>query len=245
LCQKLLAVAPLCVFNGPMHEAYRPLLAARPSAALVWLFGRSTRAPALWLARLYAVLGALSTVGLIAWMARRYGADEASIAVAARGSGAIAAVAGGIAAYTLAQRGKAADEHAALALLADARGHGRSAVFVAEMIACTRQVAEVVFVPVALIAILVWAFVTGGRVERAGFAFAGLVTFGLVATVVLGVVTALCRSLAKTGGRIWLLAIVLLPWGLTDVVLGGYGNGWLSIPGWLEHAWRTSTILPK
>jgi hypothetical protein len=194
-------------------------------------------------ARIYAIMVSISITATIWVLAKKYGPDEAALSLVARSAALLTWIAGGIGTLALSAPPKDAALAQGIAALASARGQNDEAISRAEMAATVRLLAEVIAVPVAAIGLFVFAFVAGGRLREAVMPIAGSIAFALFASIVLGVVASGCRRWGGAQGRSWLLVVVLLPWLVAELVVGGRGASYLSIPGLLGRIWESLTAV--
>jgi hypothetical protein len=194
-------------------------------------------------ARIYAGILAVSITATIWVMSEKHGPDETALSLLGRAVAMLTWIAGGIATLTLAVPAKDVASAQGIAALASSRGLDDEAIARAEMAASVRILVEVIALPTVAIGVFVFAFVLGGRLQGAVWPILGAVTFGLLASVVLGAVASGCRLWGGAQGRSWLLAVVFLPWMVEELVLGGRKGGYLSIPGLLGHVWETLTAV--
>jgi len=194
-------------------------------------------------ARIYAVMVSISITATIWVLAKKYGPDETALSLVARSAALLTWIAGGIGTLALSAPPKDAALAQGIAALAASRGQSEESIARAEMAATVRLLVEVIAVPVAAVALFVFAFVAGGRLQGAAWPIAGSVVFGLFASIVLGVVASGCRRWGGAQGRSWLLVVVVLPWLIAELVVGGRGASYLSIPGLLGRIWETLTAV--
>ena len=194
-------------------------------------------------ARVYAVIVSISVTATIWVLARRYGPDETVLAMVARSAALLTWIAGGIATLALSVPPKDAALAQGIAALAIARGQSHESLTRAEMMATVRLLVEVIAVPVTAIGLFVFAFVAGGRLQGAAAPIAGSIVFALFASVVLGALASGCRRWGGAQGRSWLFVVVLLPWLVAELVVGGHGASYLSIPGLLGRVWEALTAV--
>jgi hypothetical protein len=212
------------------------------SRALVLLLrGALARRWGVRAARIYALLVTISFTAVIWILARRFGPDMTTVSLVARASGILTWVAGGIAALALAVPPKDGALSLGITALASSRGLDDRTIARAEMLATIRLLAEVIVVPVAGIAIFVSLIAAGGHLDGGLWPLLGSVLFGAVAAGVLGAVTALCRRWGGARGRSLLVAVVLVPWVLADLLLPTSSAELLSIPGLLGRIWQSLT----
>jgi hypothetical protein len=194
-------------------------------------------------ARIYAFMVSVSITATIWVLAKKYGPDDAALSLVARSAALLTWVAGGIATLALSAPAKDAAFAEGVAALALSRGHTGETIARAEMAATVRLLVEVIAVPLVAIGAFVFVFVAGGRATEAFWPIAGAIVFGLLASIVLGVVASGCRRWGGAQGRSWLLVIVLLPWLVAELVVGGRAAAYLSIPGLLGRMWETLTVV--
>jgi hypothetical protein len=194
-------------------------------------------------ARIYAVLASISITATIWVVARKYGPDETVLSLVARSAALLTWIAGGIGALALSAPPKDAALAQGIAALAASRGQSEESIARAEMAATVRLLAEVIAVPVAAVGLFVFAFVAGGRLQGAAWPIVGSIVFAVFASIVLGAVASGCRRWGGAQGRSWLLVVVLLPWLVAELVVGGRGAEFLSIPGLLGRVWETLTAV--
>jgi hypothetical protein len=194
-------------------------------------------------ARIYAFMVSVSVTATIWVLAKKYGPDDTALSLVARSAALLTWIAGGIATLALSVPPKDTAFAQAIAALALSRGHTDESIARAGMAATVRLLIEVVAVPIVAIGAFVFAFVAGGRLADALGPIVGACVFGLVAAVVLGVVASGCRRWGGAQGRTWLLIVVFLPWLVAELVLGGRGAAYLSIPGLLGRVLETLTVV--
>lgn len=194
-------------------------------------------------ARVFAGLGALATLVAAIRLARDFGPDRATIHIVAWGAYGVTWMGAVPAGLALAQRGKAASAQAGFDALARVRGMSARAIEGAEIGACVAGIAEVVFLPLLVLAVAVGALAMRAPVEGGVRALGGLALFGLAAALVLGVLTGCCRCWGGRHGRLWLIGAVVGPWLLSSLVPGGSPSASWSIPGLLDHLWRMLTAV--
>jgi hypothetical protein len=194
-------------------------------------------------ARIYAVMVSISITATIWVVSRSSGPDETALLLVARSAALLTWIAGGIGALALSAPPKDAALAQGIAALAGARGQSEESIARAEMAATVRLLAEVIAVPVAAVGLFVFAFVAGGRLQGATWPIVGSIAFALFASIVLGVVASGCRRWGGAQGRSWLLVVVLLPWLVAELIVGGRGAAYLSIPGLLGRIWETLTVV--
>jgi hypothetical protein len=194
-------------------------------------------------ARIYAVMVSISVTATIWVLAKKYGTDDATLSLVARSAALLTWIAGGIATLALSVPPKDAAFAQSIAALALSRGQTDESIARAEMAATVWLLVEVIAVPIIAIGAFVFAFVAGGHLADALWPIAGACMFGFVAAVVLGVVASGCRRWGGAQGRSWLLVVVFLPWLVAELVLGGRGSAYLSIPGLLGRVWETLTVV--
>jgi hypothetical protein len=194
-------------------------------------------------ARIYAVMVSISITATIWVIARRYGPDDATVSLVARSAGLLTWIAGGIATLALSAPPKDRAFAEGVASLATVRGFDEDAIARAGVAATIRILFEVIAVPVAAIGAFVLVFVAGGRIRGVLLPIAGATVFALFASIVLGVLASGCRKWGGAQGRSWLLVVVFLPWLVAELVLGGKGAAYLSIPGLLGQVWEMLTAV--
>jgi hypothetical protein len=192
-------------------------------------------------ARIYAVMVSISVTATIWYLARTYGPDMTTVSLVARASALLTWIAGGIAALALAVPPKDAALASGVTALASSRGFDDKELARAEMLATIRLLAEVIAVPIAIIAIFVSLIVAGRSLDGAIWPMLGSILFGLVASGVLGAVTSLCRRWGGARGRTLLTVMVLVPWVLAETLLPSRSGDLLSIPGLLGRIWQSLT----
>ena len=211
-----------------------------PRALIILLRGALARRWGVRAARIYAVMVSLSVTATIWFLARRFGPDTSTVSLVARAAALLTWIAGGIAALSLAVPPKDAALSNGIAALASAHGIDDATIARAEMAATVRLLGEVIVVPVTAIALFVSLIVAGGKLDGGIWPILGSVLFGLVAALLLGVVTSACRRWGGPRGRTLLVAVVLAPWVLSELLLPR-GGDLLSIPGLLGRIWQTLT----
>lgn len=211
-----------------------------PRALVILLRGALARRWGVRAARIYAVMVSLSVTATIWFLARQFGPDTTTVSLVARSAALLTWIAGGIATLALAVPPKDTALTLGIAALASAHGIDDRTITRAEMAATIRLLGEVIVVPVAGIALFVSLIVAGGRLDGAIWPILGSVLFGLVAAVLLGIVTSACRVWGGTRGRTLLLVVVLVPWILT-ALLPTRSAELLSIPGFLGRVWQALT----
>src|SRR5258706_788738 len=182
-------------------------------------------------ARIYAGMLAVGITATIWVLAEKHGPDETALSLVGRAVAMLTWVAGGIATMTLAVPPKDAAAAQGIAALAASRGLDDETTARAEMAASVRILVEVIVLPTVAIGLFVFAFDAGGRLQGAAWPLLGAITFGLLASVVLGAVASGCPLWGGAQGRSWLLAGVLLPWLLVVQEIGGPGGAYPSMPG--------------
>jgi hypothetical protein len=194
-------------------------------------------------ARIYGVMVSISITATIWVIARRYGPDDATISLVARSAGLLTWIAGGIATLALSAPPKDRAFAEGVAALAAARGFDEDALGRAAVAATIRVLFEVIAVPVAAVGAFVVVFVARGRLRGVIGPISGAIAFALLASIVLGVLASACRKWGRAQGRSWLLVAVFLPWLVAELLLGGKGAAYLSIPGLLGKAWEMLTAV--
>jgi hypothetical protein len=194
-------------------------------------------------ARIYAGMLAISITAMIWVISEKHGPDDTALSLVGRAVAMLTWIAGGIATLALAGPSKDVASAQGIAALASSRGLDDEALSRAEMAASIRILVEVIVLPTVAIGVFVFAFVVGGRLQGAAWPILGAITFGLLASVVLGAVASGCRRWGGAQGRSWLLAVVFLPWMVEELVSGGHKGGYLSIPGLLGRVWETLTAV--
>jgi len=188
-------------------------------------------------ARIYAAMLGISMIATIWVVSSQNGADDTAMSLLARAVGLLTWIAGGIAALSLASPPKDPALAESVAALASAHGVTEDAFARAEVAATVRLLVEVIVVPTFAIGAFVLVFVLGHPVAGTGWSILGAVAFGLVASMVLGVVASACRRWGGGHGRRWLMGVVLLPWVVAELLVDGRASAYLSIPGLLGRAW--------
>ncbi len=211
-----------------------------PRALIILLRGALARRWGVRAARIYAVMVSLSVTATIWFLARRFGPDTSTVSLVARAAALLTWIAGGIAALSLAVPPKDTALSNGIAALASTHGIDDVTIARAEMAATVRLLGEVIVVPVAAIALFVSLIVAGGKLDGGIWPILGSVLFGLVAALLLGVVTSACRKWGGPRGRTLLVAVVLAPWVLSELLLPRSGD-LLSIPGLLGRIWQALT----
>ncbi|HEX9297539.1 MAG TPA: hypothetical protein VF881_16975 [Polyangiaceae bacterium] len=192
-------------------------------------------------ARIYAALVAIGITATMWIVAYRYGPDDTAVSLVGRAAALVAWIAGGMSALALAAPPKDAALTQGIAALASARGHSDETFARADLVATVRILAEVIVVPIVLVGLFLFLVIAGGRIEGAAWPIAGSIIFGLVASIVLGVVAWGCRHWGGPQGRTWLIVIVVLPWVLAEQLLSARTAAYVSIPGLLGRAWEALT----
>src|SRR5258706_2539953 len=190
-----------------------------PRALVILLRGALARRWGVRAARIYAVMVTISVTATIWILARHFGPDMTTVSLVARSAALLTWIAGGIAALALAVPPKDTALALGIAALASAHGIDDRTVARAEMAATIRLLGEVIVVPITGIALFVSLIVAGGKLDGAIWPILGSVLFGLVAALLLGVVTSACRRWAGPRGRSLLVAVVLAPWVLSELLL--------------------------
>lgn len=212
-----------------------------PSALVILLRGALARRWGVRAARIYAVMVSLSVTVTIWILARRFGPDTTTVSLVARSAAILTWMAGGIGALALSVPPKDTALATGIAALASAHGIDDRTIARAEAAATVRLLGEVIVIPVACIALFVSVIIAGGKLDGALWPMVGSVLFGAVAALLLGLVTSACRRWGGPRGRTLLVAIVLVPWILTALLLPTRGAELLSIPGFLGRVWQTLT----
>jgi hypothetical protein len=212
-----------------------------PRALVILLRGALARRWGVRAARIYAVMVSISVTATIWFLARRFGPDTTTVSLVARSAALLTWIAGGIATLALAVPPKDTALVLGIAALASAHGIDDRTIARAEMAATIRLLGEVIVVPVTGIALFVSLIVAGGRLDGGIWPILGSVLFGLVAAVLLGIVTSACRTWGGPRGRTLLMVVVLVPWLLTELLLPTRVAELLSIPGFLGRVWQVLT----
>jgi hypothetical protein len=204
-------------------------------------FGRSWGIRA---ARLYAALLSVGVVIAVALSTGGLGADDTSFSLVARAAAMLVWIPGAMCALALARPPKDAALAQGIAALAGAHGFDPLRFARAEALATVRLVAEVILVPLVFMGLFVFAIAARGGLASAARPLLGSILFGLVAALVLGSATSVCRSWGGARGRLWLLALVLGPWFFGEVALSGHVASYVSIPGLLGRLWEALAAVP-
>jgi hypothetical protein len=212
-----------------------------PRALVTLLRGALARRWGVKAARVYAVLLSISVTGTIWFLVRRFGPDVTTVSLVARAAALLTWIAGGVAALALAAPPKDVALVNGIAALASSHGLDDRTIARAELAATIRVLAEVIFVPVAGIALFVSLFVARGTLDGGIWPILGSVLFAAVAAILIGVVVVACRWWGGRRGRALLLTMVLVPFVLADLLLPARSGELLSIPGILQLIWRTLT----
>lgn len=156
------------------------------------------------------------------------GADAALGGLVISAARSIAWLAGAPLALAAAEDHRAADRRDGVLALAAARGVSPEGLASARVVATMAEIANVLGLPVLLLALLTAALSgrAGAAIDRVALGL-GAVAFAIVAGVTLGGLGAASARIGRERGRWVLFALVFAPWALADLA----GHGAWSIPG--------------
>lgn len=197
----------------------------------LWLRARLRRARGARWARYtgYAVLGTFAGCAIaLRSIDGRTAALEGYVVLAARVS---AWLCGGLVALSATNQRAWTDRRDGVELLSAMRGVTGRTLEVARVLSVAMEIARAVLVPPLVVGLLTVSLAgsLSSAIARVGV-LGVLLLFALVEGIVVGAVASVLDRLRPAGARGLLVAVVVLPWALLDLI----GSPGLSIPGFLS-----------
>jgi hypothetical protein len=195
-------------------------------------------------ARFYAALLSVGVATAVALSAGSHGANDTSLSLVARSASMLVWIPGALSALALARPPRDTDLAQGIAVLAGARGFEPRRFARAEAMATVRLVAEVILVPLVVMGFFVFAILARGGLAGIARPLAGVIVFGFLAALILGLAASACRWWGGARGRLWLAAALVGPWVFAQMALSGRVASYASIPGLLDRLWEALAAVP-